>query len=157
VSSVKRQTSNVKATVKRQVQCCSTKIHSGWFGGNLHQNNWGSCVAAASFGGRILKNFKEEEGNKTAGTRLQDQQWRAVTAWSWAYTVGTQPFLQQPRGQCWEHRLARESEGTLELDGSEGGPWPSSRFEFGRIMRGQVGSSRIESGSGIEDCMGDLL
>ena len=68
------------------------------------------------------------------------------------------------RGQCWEHRLARELERTLGLDGSERGgdpgEWrlgPSSRVEFGRIKRDQVGSSRIESGSGIEDCMGDLL
>ena len=81
-----------------------------------------------------------------------------MTAWSWAYTLGTQPFLQQPGGQCWEHRLARESEGTLELDGSERGPWPSSRVEFGadHARSSWIKSDRV----GIQDCMdcmGDLL
>ena len=71
------------------------------------------------------------------------------------------------RGQCWEHGLLRELDGAIEPDGSERGRDPgewwlglrveSSRVKFGWIMRGQVGSSRIESGSGIEDYMGDLL
>ena len=56
------------------------------------------------------------------------------------------------RGQCWEHGLLREREGI-----KASGAGPSSRVKFGWIMRGQVGSSRIKSGSGIEDCMRDLL
>ena len=77
---------------------------------------------------------------------------------------GHSAFPAAVRGQCWEHRLVRELDRALELDGSERGSdpgewWlgPSSRVKIGRIVRGQVGSRRIQSGSGIEDCMRDRL
>ena len=92
---------------------------------------------------------------------MQDQQMVCSDCMILGLRLGHPALPAAARGQCWEHRLARELERALELDGSERGSgpgeWrlgPSSRVEFGRIMRGQVGSSQIELGSGIEDCMG---
>ena len=48
--------------------------------------------------------------------------------------------------------------------GGDPGEWSAWGFESSRVKSSlerikwdQVGSSRIESGSGIEDCIGDLL